>query len=463
MTAAWLGLLSRLALQLPEHAPGFGGAAGFRVTIGVIMETHILISGLVSGATQLGPLTEWLGYMRQRPRYDRLAHGMAKFTIYYFAIGTATVILFVVVAVVALWGHFYTTLVRITWWPFFIEAWSFVLMVVLAYLWYYTWDRMQRFKPLHMALGGMLALASIVQVSMIDIVASYMMSPTNPSGDPIRIALNPTSYPLDIHRLIANLAYIGFATGALSAFLYWRAKTIEDRAYYDWAGSFGMLWGLGMTALQPVVGYSYAKEIQLHTYAAWYRMMMGDLSTVFVWQIFLLGTMYVVGVWYFSRRLRTAEAPGFGLLKKATIALVFVTIFAALPYHLAFTQADVVAAGLNRPFWEGGLINPLGAMIPNKVLALMALDLLAVAGLIWYLRGLPAVRWGTAARGEQRLLMVSGVLVMMMIATMGFIRENGRYPDLISGQMTVEGQQTVQQAQPTPEPVVAPTGRAASP
>jgi hypothetical protein len=192
-------------------------------------------------------------------------------------------------------------------------------------------------------------------------------------------------------------------------------------------------------------------------------MMMGDLSVVFVWQIFLLGTMFVVGVWYFSRRLRTAEAPGFSLLRKATIALVVLTLFGALPYHLAFTQADVLAAGLNRPFWEGGLINPLGAMIPNKVFALMALDLLAVAGVIWYLRGLPAVRWGTAARGEQRLLVVSGVLVMMMIATMGFIRENGRVPDLINGEMTLEGQQTIKTVQPSAVPVPAPTGRATPP
>ena len=107
-------------------------------------------------------------------------------------------------------------------------------------------------------------------------------------------------------------------------------------------------------------------------------------------------------------------------------------------------------AGLNRPFWEGGLIDPLGAMIPNKVLALMGLDLLAMLGVVWYLRGLRDVAWGTPARGEQRLLIASGVMVMMMIVTMGFIRENSRVPYLISGQITLSGQQDVSQPQPTP-------------
>jgi len=453
--ALLLPLVHLLDLQLPEHAPSFGGEAGYRAAIGVIMSTHILISGLVSGATQLGPFIEWLGYMRQRPRYDRLAHGLARFAVYYFGIGTATAILFMVVLVVGLWGHFFTTLVRITWWPFVIEAWSFVLMVVLTYIWYYTWERLRPFKVLHMALGGMLVVASVIQVAMIDIVASYMLTPGAPS-DPIRIAINPTVYPLDVHRLIANLAYIGFAIGGFSAILFWRSREPEDRAFYDWAGSFGLLWGMSLTALQPVVGYSYAKEIQLHSYAAWFKMMRGDLSTVFVWQILLLGMMFTVGVWYFFRRLRTAGARGTSLLKTATIGLLILAIFAALPYHLAFNQDQVIKAGLNRPFWEGGLIDPLGAMIPNQVLALMGLDLLAMLGVVWYLRGLRDVAWGAPARGEQRLLIASGVMVMMMIVTMGFIRENSRVPYLISGEITVSGQQDVSPPQTSPAPLPPP-------
>ncbi len=68
-------------------------------------------------------------------------------------------------------------------------------------------------------------------------------------------------------------------------------------------------------------------------------------------------------------------------------------------------------------------------MIPYKVLALMAFTLLSIAAVVWYLRGLPGVTWGTAGRPEQRLLVLSAILTMLMIATMGFIRENGRLPD----------------------------------
>ncbi len=112
---------------------------------------------------------------------------------------------------------------------------------------------------------------------MIDLVASYMLTPVDPSN-PIRLALNPTSYPLTVHRTVGNIAYIGFVVAGYPAFKYLRARTPEDRSNYDWAGSFGLLWGVGMTLLQPIIGYSYAKEIQLYTYGSWYKMMFGTLS-----------------------------------------------------------------------------------------------------------------------------------------------------------------------------------------
>jgi cytochrome d ubiquinol oxidase subunit I len=441
-------LLPFLDVALPSQAPQGGNLIAARAAIGVGFSIHILLAGLVSGSGELGPAIEFLGYVRQRRRYDRLAHGVARFMTYYFSVGATFAILVMTVLLVGFWGHFWSIMVRITWWPLVIEALAFIMQVSLAYLWYYTWDPLRNFKALHMAMGGLLAIASFIQVYMIDIVASYMLTPT-PPNNPIRLALNPTSYPLTVHRTVGNLAYVGFAVGGFCAIKFLRSKTVEDRAFYDWAGSFGLLWGVGMTLFQPIVGYSYAKEIQLHTYASWYKMMRGSLSTVFVWQITLLGLMFLVAAFYFSRRLRTDGAPGHGLLRLMTGGLVLATLLAALPHHLAWTLDDVAAAGLDRPFWQGGLINPLGAMIPWKVLALMAYTLLAIAAVTWYVRGLSGVRWGNAGRGEQRLLIVSTILTVAMIVTMGFIRENGRAPDLIAGQMQIQQQQDIS-PQPTP-------------
>jgi hypothetical protein len=45
---------------------------------------------------------------------------------------------------------------------------------------------------------------------------------------------------------------------------------------------------------------------------------------------------------------------------------------------------------------------------------------------------------------------------MLMIVTMGFIRENSRAPFLISGEMTIQGQQNLPTASPTPTPQSSP-------
>ena len=447
--------LHQLAANLPPQAPQGSNRIAAQATIGSLFSLHILIAGLVSGAGEIGPAIEFLGYVRQRRRYDRLAHGLGRFMVYYFSVSSTIAILLITVLLVGFWGHFWTTINVIGWWPFFIEAWTFVLQVSLAYIWYYSWDALRPFKGLHMAIGGLLAVASFLQVYMIDIIASYMLSPTNPQN-PLRLALNPTSYPLTVHRTVGNLAYIGFAFGAFCAIRFLRARDPEDRAFYDWAGSFGLLWGVSMTLMQPIVGYSYAKEIQLHAYNSWYKMMFGTLSPVFLWQIFLLGVMFIVALLYFTRRLRTDGAPGSGLLGLMTLGVVASTVLAAMPYHIALSYDTVVSAGLNRPFWEGGLINPLGSMIPWKVLALIGYSLLAIAAVVWYLRGLPGVVWGTARHGEQRLLILMAGLTMAMIVTMGFIRENGRAPFLITGQITIEGQQNTSNPAPTPLPKSSP-------
>src|SRR5205807_4981078 len=345
-----------LAAELPSQAPQGNNRCAAQAAIGSLLAIHILIAGLVSGAGEIGPAIEFLGFVRQRRRYDRLAHGLGRFMTLYFSFSSAIAILLVTVLLVGFWGHFWTTMVTIGFWPFFIEAWTFVLQVSLAYLWYYTWGPLRAFKGVHMAIGGLLAIASFLQVYMIDVIASYMLSPSNPQN-PIRLALNPTSYPLTVHRTVGNLAYIGFAFGGFCAIRYLRAKTAEDKRFYDWAGSFGLLWGVSMTLLQPVVGGSYAKEIQLHSYGSWYKMMFGSLSPVFLWQITLLGIMLLTATLYFARRLRTDQAQGSGTLKLLSVGMVLTTLLAAQPYALGFSYETVAAAGLNRPFWEGGLIN----------------------------------------------------------------------------------------------------------
>jgi cytochrome d ubiquinol oxidase subunit I len=434
----------------PEHYAG--GTLALTVVVGGFFTVHILTAGLVSAGGQVGPFAELIGWLRRSADYDRLARGIAKYVALYFAISSAVAFLLVMVLLVGMAGAFWTVITRITFWPLVIELFAFLFEVALAYLWYYTWDALSGpFKPLHMALGGLLVLDDFLQVLMINVVASYMLTPTLPAN-PIRVILNPTFYELQIHRIVANIAYLGFIIGAIAAWRYGRSRSPEERAYWDWAGSLGVLIGTVLTLIQPVVGYSYAKEIQLSAYRAWYQMMLGTLSNVFLLQIVLLGLMFAVPTLYFARRLRSERLRGHRLVFLLAVGLIATTVFAGIPYHVGWTYQDVQAAGLDRPVWEGGRIIPFAAMLPWKVLALIAYSALTLWAVIWYVRGLRGVVWGSAGRGEQRLLMVAAGLTVLMIVTMAVIREHGRSPDLIYGQMTVDQTPAGQPSAPVAPP-----------
>ena len=46
-------------------------------------------------------------------------------------------------------------------------------------------------------------------------------------------------WPINIHRLIANVTFGGAIVGAYSAFKFLHSKTDEDKAHYDWMGYVG--------------------------------------------------------------------------------------------------------------------------------------------------------------------------------------------------------------------------------
>src|SRR5258708_38523921 len=112
-------------------------------------------------------------------------------------------------------------------------------------------------------------------------------------------------------------------------------------------------------------------------------MLAGTLRPVSPGHLTLLVFLSSPPTLYFPRRLRTDGARGVGILNLLSVAMVLTTLLAAQPYALGFSYESVAAAGLNRPFWEGGLINPLGPMIPWTGRALTFHTLIASGQGVW--------------------------------------------------------------------------------
>ncbi|HEX6537553.1 MAG TPA: hypothetical protein VF155_00040 [Candidatus Dormibacteraeota bacterium] len=444
--------------------------------VAVVALAHVQIAAFLIGASTLMIVSESVSLARRDrdPRHDRLAHGLIKSSLFVFSFGAALAIFFVLFVLSGVWGRFFVDLSRITFWSFFLEAITFFGEVVLIYTLYANWDRLDNHRLGRIGLLVLLNIMQFLQFFWIDVVASYMLTPNGGELNFLNQVLNPTNLPLSLHRVVGNVAWAGAAVALVAGFRYLRATRRLERTsrlsggapalsvgamaagnagaeppeaaqarYWDWAGQWGAIWAIGLSLLQPFLGYSYAKEIQLHAYPSWYSMMFGDLSNVFLVQITLLGLIFVAGALYFWRRMKEAGAQHHRLQGIVAIGLILVTAFAALPAWFAPTYADAVAAAGNKPFWEGGLLNPFAYFIPYKVGALFALMTLGLWSLTSYLRAYSRgqLRPGLVGRRTQFTLLTLGVAVSVMMMVMGVIREHARQPYLINGELTINQQQ----------------------
>jgi cytochrome d ubiquinol oxidase subunit I len=456
------------------------------LAVAVLATLHIQIATFITGGSTLAVISEGIAMVRDDDRHERFAQGMVRAMAYVFSFGGAVAIFWMLWILMALWGRFFVDLSQITLWMFIFESGAFLVEIILLYTLYANWDRLRRYRRARL---GMLVLLTVVdwfQMFFINVVATFMLTPNGGDTSETHQILNPTFLPLQIHRTVGNIAWSGaviafyaglrylWATrrsarareapapvaglagarsvGAMSAEQFadvsrTRPEILERLRFWDWLGQWGVMWAVGLSLFQIWIGYSYAKEIQLHAYSAWFRMMFGALSPIFLTQIFLLGSLFTLGNLYFLRRMRASGNTRLVVQRLCLVVLVLATLLAIQPAWFALQQSDVIVAHLDRPWWDGGLYNPIGDFIPYKVFALVAMMLAGLVSLTSYLRAYAGGRivHGDTTRRLQAVLLIFGVTVSVMMAVMGVIRENGRQPYLIHGEMTIANQQIVTQ------------------
>ncbi|MGC2190942.1 MAG: hypothetical protein WA751_01235 [Candidatus Dormiibacterota bacterium] len=409
--------------------------------VAVLMLAHIQFAAFQQGGYIILAVTDFVGWKRKDERQTRFSRHLVTALGATFAFGSSLAIFAVLILFLGLWSQFFVELVRIMFWPLVVEGIAFIGEIACLYTLYSQWDRLARVRPLRAGLELLLFINASIQMLAIDVVASYMLTP-RPSNDLALILLNPTEIPLELHRLVGNIAFAGAVIALVGGIRILFARSPEKRAYGDWIGHYGLIYAIGFTLAQPLIGWEYAKEIQLHAYASWYSMMLGGLSVAFLFQVFLLGAIFTVGIFYLWRRVKL------GGFKSPALAVCTALSFAswlliATPSSLAWSYEDVVGANANVPIWQGGLMIPWGQMIPFKLVALITFTGVAIVAVTVYLKHVNKgeMRWGDAGRSQGVALITVGVAVSLIMALMGYIREDSRAPFLITNQVLINQQQ----------------------
>ena len=401
---------------------------GKNVVIAVLVQSHILFATFIIGAVLIAATSEYLGMVTKQPRYERFARNLARFVVLLFASGAALAITFVL-ALVTLFPVFFSYLQNIFFWVFLVEAFMFLGQIIIVYAWYNVWDKLSYRKTLHVTFGLVAGFFGLMAMTMIDAVASYMLTPAEaPVTNVARTFLNQTMVPLNMHRFVGNFSYAGFLIAGWGAFRYLRSTREDDREYYDWMGHWGLIWGFGWLILQPVIGYGYLKGIRESSPEAFNTIMLGDKSWVFLSLMIWFAIMTMASTAYFIHKLRFAVKPTPTLHKLSVGALGFTALFAML--NIIPADANIIPQlGLSFLGGEDTKI-PLGSMYPWKYIGLIGLMLVGFFVLALYLRATATgFHWGRASRWSQYALMACALTVVLTMVTMGYTRETARRVD----------------------------------
>ncbi|MCE3224228.1 MAG: conserved rane protein of unknown function, putative Cytochrome bd-type quinol oxidase subunit 1 [Nitrospira sp.] len=322
--------------QAPSAPPVEFPYTGNRTAVWIVAQLHILFAGFILGAPIFVVISEWLGYRKQDPRYDRLAKEVTKVTVILYSMTALTGGLFIFV-LLATYPQFTTWLIN----HFFlifavIYPLLFIAETIVLYMYFYTWDAWKgEKKGRHIALGVLLNLIGSITLFVIDGPTSFMNTPVRAEGvSPAEFlasaslwdkVFNYSWMPLNLHRLVGNVTFGGFIAGLIAAYMFMGSKKPEDRAYYDWMGFVGNMIGVGALLFLPFMGYLLSYELCDYDASICPYMMADQLSMFFEMQGAMVGLIFLASnyyIWLSMKRIEGVERVRMTILAPIVMVLL---------------------------------------------------------------------------------------------------------------------------------------------
>jgi cytochrome bd-type quinol oxidase subunit 1 len=413
---------------------------GRSMFMAITLFAHIQIADIALGGSWIIVISQLLFIRSKRKRYERLAHTMAFFSIILFTVG-GTFGGAALLYTYSLYPIFMLNIFHIYWWPIFATLMLWGAQIFFLWMYFYTWKRSRPSRHIFWGLGY--AVISFFQALAIQTVGSGMLTPNNTDiswgytgiftmnlGTLFSWWFNPTLWALQLHRVGAAISFFGFLITVLAIFHYQDTKGDTDidtdtRKYWDWAGTYGLGWGLAGLAVQPLVGVFYMRQIMGNSNGAFQMLMHGPRAWEMLWMVALFSALIMTSVVYFIDRRETiinqrenknVRNMLWGLLAVSTAS--------------AFILVNPGWLGAAFRFDPAAVANPLG-MMRLKYIALAILSVVSAVVVIIDIFILGDDReqdWGNMSKGARLSGIFAGILGMWAIMDMGFVREAARAP-----------------------------------
>jgi cytochrome d ubiquinol oxidase subunit I len=397
---------------------------GSRVAIWAVAQLHLLFAAFVLAVPLFAFIIEVIGYKTGDMRYDRLAHEFTRLLSVSFSL-TATFGAFLTFMLIALYPKFTNYLMSVFSPTFLPYVLLFFAEAFFLYTYYYGWGK---FRPLvHLGLGLALNLVGTGIMLIANAWLTFMTSPRGVSDTGAVISVwdaiyNYTWMPINIHRIIANVAFGGSVASAYAAFKFLHATSDEERAHYDWMGYIGNFVAISAFLPLPFAGYWLAKEIYAFSQTLGLTMMGGAFSWLFIIQAVLIGMLFLGANYYLWLGMGRVE--GVQPLQRFIKYLLFgITIC----FGVWATPRSIIAS-VSEVRAMGGSVHPilgyLGVMSAKNT-AVNCLILTTFMSFLLYRRTgkVAVVPWAKKGHAAQLAIFAAAAIIVISLGIIGYFVE----------------------------------------
>jgi len=392
-----------------------------RVTVWLAAQLHLWFAAFVLAVPIFVFIIEAIGMARRDKRYDDMAYEFIKVSITAYSI-TAILGGLLVFSLVLFYPQVLQYLSGVFKESMFYYALLFFAESACLYIYYYGWHWLQggTKKWIHLTIGLMLNAVGTLLMFLANAWVTFMMSPAGVdpagvfSGDSWAAIHNFLWNPINLHRVIANVAYGGSIVGAYAAYKFLSSSSKEQRAHYDWMGYNANFIAIAALLPLPFAGYYLTAEIYAYSQQMGITLMGGIFAWLFIIQAVLIGTLFLSANYYLWCGMgRSDGAIRYNkYIKYLAIVIVGAFLVWFTPHTLILTNAEL--KDLGGPYHK--FLGPLGIM-PAKNTAVNIMILFTSLSFLFYRRAnkTATVSWAKTGNAIQVALFSAGILNILFL------------------------------------------------
>ncbi len=392
-----------------------------RSVVWLAAQLHLWFAAFVLAVPIFVFIIEAIGMRTRDRRYDEMAYEFIKISITAYSI-TAILGGLLLFSLILFYPHLFQYLSTIFKGSMFYYALLFFLESATLYLYYYGWHWLQGdFKKwVHLTLGLLLNAVGTMLMFLANAWVTFMMSPAgvDPSGvfggSEWAAIHNYLWNPINIHRVVANVAYGGSVVGAYAAYKFLSATSTKLRAHYDWMGYNANFIAISALLPLPFAGYYLTAEIYAYSQQMGITLMGGIFAWLFIIQAVLIGALFLSANYYLWCGMgRSDGAHRYnGYVKYIAIVIVGAFLVWFTPHTLVLTNEELKSLG--GPYHK--YLGPLGIM-PAKNTAVNVMIIFTTLSFMIYRRAnlIATVPWVKAGNALQIALFTAGILNILFL------------------------------------------------